>query len=449
MSFKAKQRAKHGHLFGDGKYNSSRYSSTLLILVIDPLNAALVSSTDDPLFAPTKSSQSTRTSSPVKVDPLSRNDIDSSSSTPLFSRRTKAESIFGDIDVSKLGRRSPNSLRSNKPLEEDEDLFGGARRAPKKPPSIESNGDSMRKQQPVKITTTTTTKPLVHPSSPVKVSTNPPSPAKTPTPPTPIKPSVEDTKSSSFFASASRFFKSSSSTKPSASTSTSSSVSSDIQNQPVPPSVTLPSPPPVDKTVVSVQQQQQTDPPQLQVVNRQVEEEEEENDTNDAIPVIEDEATRAFADETISFSTHAINYTTSLTPDLLIDGIDSLKVRTPLSPSVSSPTHTTTTTTTGGGVELDPWALSISLEPSVSSPITRVPVQEIEPQKRRVFADLITSWNTGQIHREREEVDPDQFFHHIAEEQRDVGFAGISNDSPIKAAPTSVNIWEEVENPWS
>ncbi|RCH95801.1 hypothetical protein CU097_011034 [Rhizopus azygosporus] len=432
MSFKAKQRAKHGHLFGD-----------------DPLNAALVSSTDDPLFAPTKSSQSTRTSSPVKVDPLSRNDIDSSSSTPLFSRRTKAESIFGDIDVSKLGRRSPNSLRSNKPLEEDEDLFGGARRAPKKPPSIESNGDSMRKQQPVKITTTTTTKPLVHPSSPVKVSTNPPSPAKTPTPPTPIKPSVEDTKSSSFFASASRFFKSSSSTKPSASTSTSSSVSSDIQNQPVPPSVTLPSPPPVDKTVVSVQQQQQTDPPQLQVVNRQVEEEEEENDTNDAIPVIEDEATRAFADETISFSTHAINYTTSLTPDLLIDGIDSLKVRTPLSPSVSSPTHTTTTTTTGGGVELDPWALSISLEPSVSSPITRVPVQEIEPQKRRVFADLITSWNTGQIHREREEVDPDQFFHHIAEEQRDVGFAGISNDSPIKAAPTSVNIWEEVENPWS
>ncbi|ORE07411.1 hypothetical protein BCV72DRAFT_304610 [Rhizopus microsporus var. microsporus] len=437
MSFKAKQRAKHGHLFGDGKY---------------PLNAALVSSTDDPLFAPTKSSQSTRTSSPVKVDPLSRNDIDSSSSTPLFSRRTKADSIFGDIDVSKLGRRSPNSLRSNKPLEEDEDLFGGMRRAPKKPPSIESNGNSMRKQQPVKITTTTT-KPLVQPSSPVKVSTNPPSPAKTPTPPTPptpIKPSVEDTKSSSFFASASRFFKSSSSTKPSASTSTSSSVSSDIQNQPVSPSVTLPSPSSVDKTVASVQQQQQqqTEPPQLQVVNRQVEEEEEEeeNDTNDATPVIEDEATRAFADETISFSTHAINYTTSLTPDLLIDGIDSLKVRTPLSPSVSSPTHTTTT---AGGVELDPWALSISLEPSVSSPITRVPVQEIEPQKRRVFADLITSWNTGQIHREREEVDPDQFFHHIAEEQRDVGFAGISNDSPIKTVPTSVNIWEEVENPWS
>ncbi|CEI98770.1 hypothetical protein RMCBS344292_12870 [Rhizopus microsporus] len=439
MSFKAKQRAKHGHLFGD-----------------DPLNAALVSSTDDPLFAPTKSSQSTRTSSPVKVDPLSRSDIDSSSSTPLFSRRTKADSIFGDIDVSKLGRRSPNSLRSNKPLEEDEDLFGGARRAPKKAPSIESNGDSMRKQQPVKVTTTTTTttKPPVHPSSPVKVSANPPLPAKTPTPPTPptsIKPSVEDTKSSSFFASASRFFKSSSSAKPSASTSTSSSVSSDIQNQPVSPSVTLPSPPSVDKTVVSVQQPQQTEPPQLQVVNRQEEEEEEEeeNDTNDATPVIEDEATRAFADETISFSTHAINYTTSLTPDLLIDGIDSLKVRTPLSPSVSSPTHTTTTTTTASGVELDPWALSISLEPSVSSPITRVPVQEIEPQKRRVFADLITSWNTGQTHREREEVDPDQFFHHIAEEQRDVGFAGISNDSPIKTIPTSVNIWEEVENPWS
>ncbi|RCH96399.1 hypothetical protein CU097_000330, partial [Rhizopus azygosporus] len=268
---------------------------------------------------------------------------------------------------------------SNKPLEEDEDLFGGARRAPKKAPSIE-------------------------------ISANPPLPAKTPTPPTPptpIKPSVEDTKSSSFFASASRFFKSSSSAKPSASTSTSSSVSSDIQNQPVSPSVTLPSPPSVDKTVVSVQQPQQTEPPQLQV------------------------ATRAFADETISFSTHAINYTTSLTPDLLIDGIDSLKVRTPLSPS------------------LDPWALSISLEPSVSSPITRVPVQEIEPQKRRVFADLITSWNTGQTHREREEVDPDQFFHHIAEEQRDVGFAGISNDSPIKTIPTSVNIWEEVENPWS
>ncbi|KAG1060433.1 hypothetical protein G6F42_027979 [Rhizopus arrhizus] len=128
MSFKSKQRAKHGHLFGD-----------------DPLNATLVSASDDPLFSPTMTnkaqSQSSRTNSPsIANDPLSR-PTDTSSSTPLSPARRSAttksspsSSIFGDIDVSNLGTtngkkhtvRSP-ALRSKQyDVEDEEDLFGGA-----------------------------------------------------------------------------------------------------------------------------------------------------------------------------------------------------------------------------------------------------------------------------------------------------------------------------------
>ncbi|KAI8635789.1 hypothetical protein BD408DRAFT_438601, partial [Parasitella parasitica] len=135
MSFKSKQRVKHGHLFGD-----------------DPLSATL----DDPLFSPIMKSkpqsQSSRTNSPIPDDPLSR-PTDTSSSTPLSPRRggaiatnatkSPSSSIFGNIDVSKLGTptgrkhtiHSP-ALRDTKyDLEDEDDLFGGGHRTrkPSKP----------------------------------------------------------------------------------------------------------------------------------------------------------------------------------------------------------------------------------------------------------------------------------------------------------------------------
>ncbi|KAG1303885.1 hypothetical protein G6F64_009678 [Rhizopus arrhizus] len=254
---------------------------------------------------------------------------------------------------------------------------------------------------------------------------------------------MEEKRNSSFFASASRFFKSTSNIKPT--TPSRSSSLSGRQTQTEPDSVTTSQPRPEPQRVVVKEQL----PPLATPVQQQlVKEDSEEEDTNEVEQIIEDEATRAFADETITFSTRTIDYASSLSPELLADNMDSFKLRTPLLPSVSTPTHSVATNT----VDVDPWAISLQMEPSTSSPVNNILTQDIEPQKRRVFADLITSWTTGQsnIFETRPVEDPEQFFQHVAEEQRDVGFAGI-DDSPIRtnAETTTVNIWGDVENPWS
>ncbi|KAI9265616.1 hypothetical protein BY458DRAFT_513451 [Sporodiniella umbellata] len=246
-------------------------------------------------------------------------------------------------------------------------------------------------------------------------------------------PLAEEKRNSSFFASASRFFKSNSKPSPSP-----SSTSISDKNEEIPSSSAEPveANKKIQTPAVKSAEKPMTPPVVKAPVAATIEKEEEEReDTN----VIEDEATRAFADE-IAFKSKAIDYT--LPPDLLIEGMDSLKVRTPLLPSVSTPTASVT-------VEVDPW--SLQLEPSTSTPIVQVPTQEIEPQKRKVFADLITSWNTGQSNDPFERVEEDQFFQYVAEEKRDVAFGLIKNDdrNDIIKTHTNVHIWDEVENPWS
>jgi len=110
--------------------------------------------------------------------------------------------------------------------------------------------------------------------------------------------------------------------------------------------------------------------------------------------------------------------------------MDALKIDIPTSthttaikklvPSISTPTNNVD----------DPWSnpllMQPTVEPSVSSPLV-VKVQDIEPQKRTAFADLINSWNTGKSNNKEytNNQDPKEFFDHVAEERRDIGFAGI------------------------
>ena len=446
------------------------------------MNAAVVTASDDPLFSPTKSSQSTRTSTPVPNDPLSRpssnSPLDSSNSTPVSPRRTNTSiktngSIFGDIDVSKLGgsthskRVSSASLRSSTALRSDsfdeDDLFGGGKRAsrtrlpskattpPQKSP-LPSNQVIETPIDPVEPKRTVTPTQV---ALPVKPSTPPAPPMKKSSPPPPVEDTSEEKQPSSFFASASRFFKSSNNNTPSKTSSSASSIAS--AHAPLEEPVQLPppikqqqqaSPPPPMK-------QTQLPPPSAQIIPPQEIEEEDEEE----ISVIEDEATRAFADDVITFQPTA-HYTpdyASLGPDLdsLHITLDTSPNRKLMIPSISTPTST--------GAEVDdPWLDGFTkpllgpIEPSASSPIQpqhRISVQDIEPQKRSAFADLISSWNTGQTNPNvmPPQVDPEQFLHHVAEEQRDVGFAGISSVQEEEGihSRTVSSVWDhEEENPW-
>ncbi|KAI8065069.1 hypothetical protein BDF21DRAFT_496671 [Thamnidium elegans] len=485
MSFKSKQRAKHGHLFGD-----------------DPLNATLVSASDDPLFSPSKISQSSRTSTP---DPLSRisspssSPLDVSSSTPIRRAAKPAtttntttannNSIFGDIDVSKLasngvynttGNRNNNTLRtttlrSNRQFEQDEeDLFGGGSRirsrVQSKATHIISKIIEPRTEPRTEPTTTrpvtepTTTRPVTEQAEPVIPNPAPPVVISTPSSPPILNPTAanqitgeEKPSSSSFFASASRFFKSSShgnSPKNSSAASSVSNVSIKSDTTVTPPSARQPTPP---ARQPPPQQQKQprkmaTPPPPPRTMPITKYEEEEEEEDLSSHHVIEDEATRAFADDVISFQANYTPDYTSLSNEL--SGMDSLRIDNKrLLPSASTPT------TVRADVD-DPWfdnsrlALTGTIEPSVSSPLHKVSVHDIEPQKRSAFADLINSWNTGQNKFESvQEEDHEQFFSHVAAEQGDVGFGGISNDDDDEEGTikTSVSVvWDnDEENPWN
>ncbi|CEP08828.1 hypothetical protein [Parasitella parasitica] len=507
MSFKSKQRAKHGHLFGDGTY-------------VDPLNATLVSASEDPLFSPSiknkAQSQSSRTNSPTPNDPLSR-PTDTSSSTPLSPRRggaitanatkSPSSSIFGDIDVSKLGTsngrkhtvRSPALRNTQYDLEDEEDLFGGAKRTrkpskPTTPPSPSVKSATILNQDIPSSRKANVSPPMPAPASPIiqqKPTIVEPKkpiiekPAEQPPPPqqhqqqqrkepvkneTPVtreeKPIVSSSSSSSFF----RFFKSSNSnsnanSKNSSSASSVASVnapspivkSNDAvnslppQSPPVPHQVLPPSPLQqhqrlnkanhIKPTVIQSQQQQQ----------QEDEEDEEPEEPEEQFPAIEDEATRAFAEDNgISFKPTLLNYR-SISPELTMDAlkIDTRIVNNvthkKLLPSISTPTH---------NIE-DPWSNPViqpTVEPSISSPLV-VKVQDIEPQKRTAFADLINSWNTGKSNNEEyPSQDPKEFFEHVAAEQRDFGFAGIRDqdeDDQQKHYQSQQLDYQDEMNPWN
>lgn len=567
-----------------------------LILNLDPLNAALVSTSDDPLFASSKTtpnsktSQSSRTNSPILAssDPLSRNasPLDASSSTPISPRRSTAtksngtsSSIFGDIDVSKLGGsnglyngsnngskrvsatslRSTSTLRSSRQFDEDEeDLFGGGRvsrtrvlsKATSPTPSVtSSSASSIKKTSPIVINNT------LPPQQPQEQATIPaPRKAATaspPPPPPPVQPPIQvtpetpsakvttpklnsssssinetdkpatteerPTSSSSFFASASRFFKSSSSNTNSKTSSSASSIASvgnatsakiekqeeEEEEKKRAAAATPPLPPPRQQQQaqpqVKQQQQQQRQIPSLKsqlpptIDTRQVQVEEEEEEEEEEVvnhpPVIEDEATRAFADDVISFQpTRRPDYA-AISPDLsLLTPMDSLHLdtTTPLNkrllPSASTPTAASV-----ADVD-DPWfdgAVAVAaaatanthriivpppphmllVEPSMSSPPIqqqhhKISEKDIEPQKRSAFADLISSWNTGQsldkvLPKTEQEDSQEQFFSHVAEEQRDIGFAGISatvdnEEDTSNRRVVVADVWDSnEENPWN
>lgn len=459
------------------------------------MNVTLVSASDDPLFSPSKPSSSTRTST---VDPLSRTSspsspLDGSNSTPVRrTQKTNGNSIFGDIDVSKLNGtsngsgglynttgnrrtsntslRSSNTLRSSRPLEDEEDLFGGgrvrSRVLSKATTPTSSTTSSVHKSSPPTIHSS-----LPDPLIPTTTITSPPPRHATPPPPPPAvssssppqqvrpKPTIHQTTteekptSSSFFASASRFFKSSNnSTNNSKPSSSASSIASQNNVTPspklseaTPPKVTTreaPTPPPSRPQQQQQQKKMMITPPSRTIEPEQVEEEDDDH-------VIEDEATRAFADDVISFQPrYQPDYAGLPSSEDISSTLDTLRLdnNKRLLPSASTPTTVR--------VE-DPWfdnqtTLMGPIEPSISSPL-RVSVNEIEPQKRTAFADLITSWNTGQQQTNTfQKEDPDQFFSHVAEEQRDIGFAGISvNDDDLKRRNVSI-VWDNhEENPWN
>lgn len=239
------------------------------------------------------------------------------------------------------------------------------------------------------------------------------------------KPIVEEEDKPSFFASASRFFKSSSNANSKASSTASSIASAQnspkLRGEPLPQE---PKPKPLPK------------PPLARTVSvPQVEEEETYRE-------IEDEATRAFADDVMSFqsSCYEADYA-AIPPDLACMEVVETKR---LLPSASTPT-------TMRAVDVDPWfdgrefPVLGTMEPSVSSPLHRVSVQDIEPEKRNVFADLITSWNTGQtlepVREERE------FFSQVAEEQH-IGFASLPPRESTSKNNRAID-YDEEENPWN
>jgi hypothetical protein len=260
------------------------------------------------------------------------------------------------------------------------------------------------------------------------------------------KPTVSS--SSSFF----RFFKSNSTqSKPSSSASSAVSVNAPsspvINNETTNTATSTPPPPPRQQII----QPQPRIVPKPTAPQQQVEEEEEEEEQLQNHQIFEDEATRAFADDVMTFKpiTRPAQY---FSPELTMDA---LRIDTPpnkrLIPSASTPTVTTVD---------DPWStlrqpilLNGPIEPSISSPLV-IKEQDIEPQKRTAFADLIASWNTGEHQKQQSTTaseDPEQFFSHVAEEKKDVGFAGIQEETEeIEERSHIIVDWAQAEeNPWN
>ncbi|KAG0164342.1 hypothetical protein DFQ28_009177 [Apophysomyces sp. BC1034] len=454
MSFKSKQRAKHSHLFGFD----------------DPLTAAAVETTsDDPLFAP-------RTSSMKKPrDPLS----DTTRSPRNGPLRT---SIFGDIDVSKLngarsgglrssmGTSSPSSSSSSiRGVDEDdeESLFGKVHTKRVSPPPAPSPPSPA---SPIKAKITSPA------SSPAPVRYNPAPPSSPPSlaPPASAPPSIgspqkkeEDEPpstppsrpSSSIFASASRFIKirtKSVKTEPDTPVHEPKTSSSPPAPQPQP---QIPPPqPPMPRQNYAIPSPVQKRPSKRGIAKK--EEEEKEEEERETVPVIEDEATRAFAADVMSFKVDRvpshIDYASS--PELQASLTkDTLQLSQPaLTPSASTPT-----TATMNHESLNPWSenpLGLALEPSVT---TSTPLRgqrqslrrQIAPTKRDAFADLISSWNGEHVEIVREEKSEDQelFLENVAAERRDIGFAGISNEDDESTTPDNLFVdlhALNLDDPW-
>ncbi|KAF7729130.1 hypothetical protein EC973_004898 [Apophysomyces ossiformis] len=400
-------------------------------------------------------------------------------------------SIFGDIDVAKLNGARSSGLRSSMPssanssirgMDEDdeESLFGKVRTKRVATPSAPSPPPPASPPTKTKVPVPS---PSALPSAPTPVrhspapSPSPPSAAEvpaavstptttaTPTPPSPPPPATappsigpSDNKeeppatpparpSSSIFASASRFIK----------IRTKSAKTEPDTPAHEPKTSILPQPQiPSSQPVMSTQNSPIPASPQKRFSRRELvkkkeeevrqkeKEKEEEEQESLPTPVIEDEATRAFASDLMRFRVDRlpgrIDYADS--PELQASLTkDTLQLNQPvLTPSASTPT-----TATMNHESLNPWSetpLGFGLEPSVTSstplkgqrPLNR---RQIAPTKRDAFADLISSWNGErmEIVREEKEEDRELFLDTVAAERRDIGFAGISNEEEAPKTP--------------
>ncbi|KAI9300764.1 hypothetical protein BJ944DRAFT_272510 [Cunninghamella echinulata] len=172
------------------------------------------------------------------------------------------------------------------------------------------------------------------------------------------------------------------------------------------------------------------------------------------------------------------------------NGIES-PITSPLSNNFSTTNITTHTNhhqhSNNNSSDNDPWSIhpplgQLSLTPNMSTPFPATSkknhnnnnnnsihkkINDIEPVKRRAFADLIANWhgdnslmNNSNNKRVEEEEEEEQFLTSVASEKRDIGFAGIEADNkPIAALShlgdhgTSAFDWHRDEilddNPWS
>ncbi|KAI8982280.1 hypothetical protein BDF20DRAFT_834916 [Mycotypha africana] len=223
-------------------------------------------------------------------------------------------------------------------------------------------------------------------------------------------------------------------------------------------------------------------------INGNVEEEygdETSSSFGDNVQFIEDEATRAFANDLSRFISAETSRKTQpilskadfFTPELMEGltindnddtifssiystagdlGVEDFMEPSPplMSMSLSTPTTATYSISPPTHVD-DPWldpsvrkpSFALQVEPSQSSPLI-VQEQDIEPEKRTAFADLIQSWNSSHnvsggtpfscttakptttassiIHDTAEEEET--FLARVAEERKDIAFAGIEDD---------------------
>ncbi|KAI8092593.1 uncharacterized protein BX664DRAFT_384139 [Halteromyces radiatus] len=499
MSFKSKQRAKHGHLFGD-----------------DPLNATATTTSlksPDPV-----SSRKSQSKSPL--DPLSR------SSSPGSSSTSSTGSIFGGIDVSKFGNkrnnlRSSTSLRpsaSLKLIDDDDDsthhiddndddddddfLFGGKRKTtsnlatrkststsprianqstssprlsqstliPIQPTSQSSSGT--QPQQTSQVSSPPLPPPRVNSSSSLNSqSSSQPKHSDTPKKQPPPLPPARRPASISSRTPISSLVSSSTSSLSSFPSSTSSSP---ILGNPQQSSASIPPPPP--PRVHKKHQQQDL----LRQIESSVEYNNNNNDDDDEetrnlqrqkAAMMEDEATRAFAMESsvLSPSTMLMNYDDD--PELYasVTQFHSLAITgsssTPTSKrNVTSIPRSNPMISSNNNNSSNPWDNTAAfLTPTMSTPFptsnhTKQDLEknwkEIEPAKRAAFADLIENWHSSKnaAHENGCNDDEDDFLKYVASEQRDIGFAGIDDGLKDDHSRVSSFGWRQDmldENPWS
>ncbi|KAI9320022.1 hypothetical protein BX666DRAFT_1918507 [Dichotomocladium elegans] len=428
MSFKSKQRAKHSHLFGD-----------------DPLSASSPV-TDDPLFGSTTTSPSRLSSrSPTPTDPLRK---------PGKSNG----SIFGDIDVSKLGGGSllsstkRSTFRSDSPLDEDA-LFGGSghRRQQQKQ---QQQRQTVRSSSPISTSSSLSD----NASNRSAESTDNYQPGSLPSSSPKPAPSVPRQSSPATLPERPAVVPSVARIRPVEAKETPPPVPERPMSRklqpppPPPPRLTLPEDQPKH------QQQRQQQPPPIPErtqppVNGKVPQKQEQKQQQLSLfgrfmvnkkKQQQQEQQLQVQDEKQESKTHQRDGPYYDDPELLASVVnDALRFESPsMIPSVSTPQ-----------TESNPWS-AVDPMKTTSSPLIKTH-QDIEPSKRIAFADLIDSWHGKKTATTPPLLqDDDHFFQRIAVEQQDIGFAGIQAEQQIKSMNSNHrsnhHLWdiEETDNPW-